>query len=84
MVQILINNKGGSFCGLALSIIRNQRQLSTAVQGSFSHSVGTLDTRVGANKLTPDLGVISTYILVIDHAELPLDKVSTVVSQNLQ
>ena len=49
----------------------------------LKHSVDTLDTCVGTNIFTPDLGVITKYLLVIDCAKLPLDGVSTVVSQNL-
>ncbi|SOV04339.1 uncharacterized protein UDID_17065 [Ustilago sp. UG-2017a] len=59
---------------------RNQRQSSTAVQGSLNQSVNTLDTHVEPTQFTPDLGVTSTYLLDIDHAELPLDRGSPAVS----
>ena len=52
--------------------------------GIISHSVDTLDTCAGASTFTPDLGVVSKYLLGSNHAKLPLNGVPTVVSQFLQ
>ena len=72
-----------SHCSLALLIIEPKAVVHCSL-GIISHSVDTLDTCVEATSLAPDLGVIATYLLAIDHAKLPLDGVSPVVSQNPQ